>query len=72
MFVTTAAAKALFETDFIVLPYFYLCHVAAKNLYWDRANVGVRGVAPGRRKHRGSEKRIPCIGQFLQFLIKMT
>jgi len=47
MFVTIATS--LFETSFITLLSFSLCHVkaavllkrAAKNPYWDRTNVGV-------------------------------
>jgi len=52
MFGTTAAT--LFETNFIILLSFSLYHVkvgvaviikrAAKNSWWDRANVGVWGL----------------------------
>jgi len=45
---------ALFETNFIILPSFFLCHVkaavinkrAANNSYWNRANAGIWGRSP--------------------------
>jgi len=60
MSVTIAAA--LFETNFIVLPSFSLCHMKAR-LYLNpqrgiRTEIvvmwGSGGVAPSRRRHRGS------------------